>query len=506
VSRWRTGALALATALPSLAVPTVAGLAQGSPTVVVRDVGPGRPGRILRAALTTPHTVLVADTGAVALRRDTLYSNTVLVLAPRTTVASNVRGDVVVVGGDLFLHPGAVIEGRAIALGGGVYNSTLALVRGGQYSYRDHTFDLARSGDTIALSYRAIRVRTPETVYLPGVLGFGVPAYDRVNGLALSWGPTFSLDAARLELTPTVTYRSHLGAFDPAARVAAEIGRRTSLTASAGRGTFTNDGWIRSDPLNSVSAFVAGIDTRNYYRADRIEGQVGRLWELESVELEPFAGVLTEFAWSTGPQSPDARTAYSIVDERDSTGMLRLNPAVVRGRVSSAVAGVRARWEIGDLTANVLVSEEVPFQAPSDLRFAQTTIDGELAFDALFGHQFQFFTHAVLTAGDSAPPQRFAYLGGNGTLLTLPLLSLGGDQLLYVESRYAIPLNGIVIPLLGAPTIMLRHLAGSAGQSRLPTFVQNVGVRLTISVLRLDFVIDPETRDTDLALSLSLFR
>jgi hypothetical protein len=506
VRQWRAGALALTAALFLSGVPVAAARTQNGPAVIVRDPGPGRPGRILRAALLTPHVVLVDDSGAVALRRDTLYSATVIVLAPRATVASGVRGDVIVVGGDLFLHPGAVVDGRAIAIGGGVYNSTLAVVHGGQHSYQDHSFSATRAADTIALSYRPIRAHVPGPLYFPGVLGFGLPTYDRANGLAVPWGPAVSLDTGRVELTPTATYRSHLGDVDPSLSAAVGISRRITLTASAGRGTFTNDAWIRSDPQNTVSSFLAAVDTRNYYRADRIEGRVARLSEFEFVEIEPFVGILDELAWSTGPRSLDARTPYSFSDERDSLGMLRPNPEVRRGRISSALVGLLARWEAGDLTASVRATEELPFRMPAEGRFAQTTLDGEIAFDALLDHRFQFFAHAVLTAGDSAPPQRFAYLGGNGTLLTLPLLSLGGDQLLFVESRYAIPLNRVVIPVLGSPTVTFRHLAGGAGQSRLPTLVQNVGVRLTISLLRADFVIDPETRDTEFGVTFAVFR
>ena len=504
--QWRARALALTAVVVFGGAPVAAARGQDRPAVVVRDLGPGRPGRILRAALGTPHAVLVRDSGAVALRRDTLYSTTVVILAPRATVASSVRGDVIVVGGDLFLHPGAVVDGRAIAIGGGVYNSALAVVHGGQLSFRDHTFAAVRTADTVALSYRPIRVLTPGPLYLPGVLGFGLPAYDRVNGVAVPWGPSVSLDTGRVELTPTATYRSHLGHVDPAVSATVGVGRHTTVTGSAGRGTFTNDAWIRSDPQNTVSSFLAANDTRNYYRADRVEARIGRPYELESAEVEPFVGALSEFAWSTGPHGPDARTPYSVADERDSLGMLRPNPEVRRGRISAAVAGFLARWEADDLTANLLVAEELPFQTPDGERFAQTTVDGEIGFDALFDHRFQFFAHAVITAGDSVPPQRFAYLGGNGTLLTRPLLSLGGDQLLFVESRYAIPINRLVIPVLGSPTITLRHLAGGAGRSRLPTLVQNVGLRLTLNLLRADFVIDPETRDTKFVVTFSAFR
>ena len=55
-------------------------------------------------------------------------------------------------------------------------------------------------------------------------------------------------------------------------------------------------------------------------------------------------------------------------------------------------------------------------------------------------HRRPPFGNAILTRGDTAPAQRFGYLGGAGTLSTVePLLSIGGDEMLFLESRYVHP-------------------------------------------------------------------
>jgi hypothetical protein len=351
-----------------------------------------------------------------------------------------------------------------------------------------------------------VRARPPETFFLPGVYGLRLPSYDRVNGVSLALGPQISLDTARIVVDPLVTYRSHLGAVDPSLSLGAGLGRRISLAVSGGRATLSNDDWIRPDAVNSFTAIAAGVDTRNYYRADRADARVALLRESESAELEPFVGALTERAWSTGSRGDAVHVAYSVFNRRDTLRMLRPNPEIARGRISSAVAGSRFRFEQADLLANLVLASELPFESPGDGRYLQTTLDGDVAFDALSDHRLQVFLHAVLTAGDSAPPQRHAYLGGSGTVLTRPLLSMGGDQLLFVESRYVIPLSGVTLPLVGSPFLMRRHLAGSAGVSGLPALVHNVGVRVTVSAFRVDFVVDPDTRDTDFGLSLAFFR
>jgi hypothetical protein len=115
-------------------------------------------------------------------------------------------------------------------------------------------------------------------------------------------------------------------------------------------------------------------------------------------------------------------------------------------------------------------------------------------------------THFVDTFGDTAPPQRWSYLGGSGTLSTLDLLSMGGDHLLYLESNYFIPIQRLDMPVVGAPSVTLRHIFGSAGVGKLPDFEQNLGLRFALSFARVDVVVDPARRKWETSFGLSLAR
>ena len=86
------------------------------------------------------------------------------------------------------------------------------------------------------------------------------------------------------------------------------------------------------------------------------------------------------------------------------------------------------------------------------------------------------------------------------------LLSLGGDQLVFVDSRYDIPIQRIKIPFAGSPMVTLRHRAGSAGVQRLPRLIQNVGVMATLSLLRVEYAVDPASRKQSIHASLSIAR
>ena len=482
-------------------------------TLYVRDPGPGRSGRFIREALAGPHQVIAGtDTNRVILRRDSVLTSTVIILGRNAAVGARVAGDLIVIGGDLFLQPGAEVTGRALAVGGCVYASALAVVRGETVCWRDHTFDAVETPSGTALDYRITGWQEPlRFVTLPVLYGIRLPSYDRVNGLSLPAGPRITplgggLDG-RLAFEPMVTYRSHLGAFDPSLLVRFDHTRRVAFELSAARGTYTNDAWIRGDFVNSLVAFATGQDVRNYYRADRGEARFVRLWEGDRHEVEPFLGVRTERAWSVGPSPTSTSAPWSIVgrDDRED-GALRPNPPVERGRISSGLLGSSLRWDLGDVDFNSDALIEVPFGTPSDERFVQATLDFGTAFPTFGLHRFSIDVHGIVTMGDTAPPQRFGYLGGSGTLPTFDLLEFGGDQLLFIESRYSIPITGIVVPLLGSPTVMFRHMVGGAGVGSLPRLEQNLGLRLSIFAFKVDFTVDPRTRNTDLSFGVALGR
>lgn len=504
LTRW------LASAAVMVAAPAAL---EGQDSIYVRDQGPGPSGRLIREALASPYQVLGAgDTTRLVLPRDSSIASTIVILGRDVAIGARVAGDVVVISGDLFMHPGAIIEGRVIVVGGCAYPSALATVHGGMQCWRDHTFDAVRTPQGTALDFRAIGYREPiRFVSFPVLYGVRVPAYDRVNGLSLPFGPRITplgagLDG-RLTIDPIITYRSHLGALDPGLFLRYDQSRRAAFEVSALRGTFTNDAWIRGDIVNSVLALAMGRDVRNYYRGDRAEARLIRIWEGEMFELEPYLGVRSERARSVGPSPTSTSGPWSAFgrDDRDE-GMLRPNPPVERGRISSGLLGSRLRWEQSGVRVSSDALIEAPFETSLDRQFVQTTLDVAVAFPTFGLQRFSIEGHGLATFGDTAPPQRYSYLGGSGTLPTFDLLEFGGDQLLFIESRYSIPIAQIIVPLLGSPTFTLRHMVGGAGVGSLPRLEQNLGVRLSLFAFKVDFTVDPRTRNTDVSLGVTVAR
>ena len=469
--------------LAALLLPAVLG-AQG---VVLREPGPSRVADVLRGATASRHVVR-AGTGDLVLPRDTVVNATLLVVGRRTFLASRVHGDVVVVGGDLFLRPGVQIDGGAVAIGGAVYRTALGSVAGPVRSFRDEAYAISGTPERIELRYRGpLRPDRPPLVQLAGVQGLLLPTYDRVDGLSLPVGALVTLGDRAVELQPTVTYRSRLGTVDPGVQLRIAPERALRVEAEVGRDTRTNDAWNYSDLVNSATSLFVGHDTRNYFRATggtaRLIGHVERA----TLTFEPFVGARSEDVRAITA----AGNVFSFSGRTSVDDMARPNPLVERGTLTSALAGAAVTYAAGPVRARLRGEGERSVRTPDGTwHFTQLTLDGRIEFPTFGSQRLRFDGHAVTTAGDAVPRARWAYLGGSGTLPLLEMLEQGGDQLLFVESRYLIPIPAIVLPKVGSPSLHLRHLIGAAGVGSLPTLEQEIGVGVGISLLRAEGVFD----------------
>jgi hypothetical protein len=374
---------------------------------------------------------------------------------------------------------------------------------------------IARAQDTTSTPIDTSYVEYHDSpISLPLGLGLRIPTYDRVNGLTLPWGPELILGDDRVQFDALVSYRSNLGDWDPSLEGFLRPGDNNEIKLFAGRGTFTNDSWIRSDIVNSLAVIGVGSDARNYFRGDRASARFTRTITTNAITLTPFIGGDIERDWSTASGLPE-KFPWSFYGRKGFLRMRRPNPLVETGRISSVLAGsgltvarggldakLDAQVEhslktslVADCSGLITLNPPVPIGDPACLRvggdFTQTTLDGSVLFPTFGTQTLGFKGHAVLTGGKVAPPQRFAYLGGSNTLATVSLLALGGDRLLYVQADYTIPINAVQLPYVGSPFVALRYAAGNAGIGTLPALIQNIGVGAGVSFLRFDYAIDP---------------
>ena len=336
-----------------------------------------------------------------------------------------------------------------------------------------------------------------------------LPTYNRVNGVSVPVAPSILIgDNARFAIDPAVTYRSNLGKFDPSLGVTGQVTADSSLgfALSAARGTFSNDRWIRSDLINSLVSFGLGHDSRNYFRGDRAEARLTSALKLPIEVATVFIGARTERDWSTGWQLGPRRGPYSVLGKSDTTnGMLRANPAIDPGHITSAIAGGHGEYNgsLGAVTFDMLL--EAAGKSPVGGNFQQLTLDEGLSLHTIADQHIQVGGHLVTTSTNTrTPAQRFAYIGGSGSLATVDLLALGGDHLYFVDVLYVIPIAAIDLPFVGSPYIAPHFASGAASVGGFGRPVQNLGGRIGVSMFTIDYLVNPRTHQHDFGAGVSL--
>jgi hypothetical protein len=474
--------------------------AQVPVTVRLEDAGTGPGPTLLIRALAGPHLVIEPGTTQAVLTRDRVYRETVIILGRDAAVDGTVHGDVIVVGGNLHLHPGSVVTGRAVAYGGGVYESALS-TSASTMAFRDFTYDVVPlpSGG-YAVRYRSFFDRPATAVAWPDIFGVRFPTYDRTNGVSLTAGPVVAPPRTTLIIEPTVSYRSELGVVDPGLAASVDISSRTTVQARMERGTFSNEDWIWPDYLNSAATLLAGHDVRNHFRATRGEASVSRRWRWESSEIEPFFGARLERDESVRPDSNAQAGPWSFSGRRERDDMLRPNPPIDDGSIFSGLAGIRMQWFPEAFSALLRVDVEGGGfthrgnDSTTSPSFVQTTLNGVIQFPTFKTQSLRLETHAVISFADSTPRQRWAYVGGSGSITTLELLERGGDQLFYFDGRYNIPLERIQLPFLGPPVFTIREILAGADVGGFPSLAQAIGTRLSAGAVYIEYLVDPAGR------------
>jgi hypothetical protein len=351
-------------------------------------------------------------------------------------------------------------------------------------------------------------------ITLPLGIGLRTPSYDRINGLTLPWGPRLRLGEDRFQLEALVSYRSNLGKWDPSIEGFVRPGRTSEIEWTVGRGTFTNDSWIRSDLANSIAAFFVGSDSRNYFRADRATARWTQQLTMGAFSFTPFIGGNLENDWSTGSFAP-TKSPWSFYGRKGDLKMRRPNPEVAKRHIGSFLAGSGIEVFREGLDARLAVTVEHALKGaegpcfntpggsfcdPDDPPFTQVTLDSHATFPTFGNQTFAFKGHAIFgSSGTALVPQRYSYLGGSGTLATVNLLALGGDRLLFVAGEYKFPVEVIQLPYVGGPFLALTYAAGNAGIAELPALIQNIGAGIGLGPFRVDYAIDPASNRSPLS-------
>lgn len=446
---------------------------------------------------------VIADPSTLILTRDTLLERgdtlhgQIAAVGITLRIEGVVDASLLIVDANVFVRPFGVVRGTVTNVAGGFWPSEYAVVEAEVHDHGDAPYDVEHRGDRLRIVGTARR-----QIFDPhGFRGIRLPTYDRVAGLTLGLGATwYPVRAGRVE--PALhgwgawafEREDWVGALGLSLR-----GRRTDFDVTVERVTATHDAWIRGDLLNSLGVAVNGTDYRNYWAAERVRAGLRRLTGDWTFRL----GALVEDA-----ESLPVHDVWSI-DRPDS---VRPNPPIDEGRIASGLAG--ARVEVGSerVRADLDLSAEAGASVlGGDFEFARFIADAGVAIGVISNHTLEVRARAQgpLPGTDSLPRQRWAILGGLGTLETLPVGSLRGDRAALVRTTYSIPLDPFRVPLLGTPVVQAVHAAGSAwtraGDD--DDLIQALGLRLHFPLLQVYGFVDPAgDRDTTFGVAVQLRR
>ncbi|MDQ3389079.1 MAG: hypothetical protein M3483_06190 [Gemmatimonadota bacterium] len=424
------------------------------------------------------------------LPADFLAPGDVVIVDAEVRLEGVVEGRMAILGGDLFVRPGARIGGPIAVVGGGLYRSGLAEI--GVVVEDLLPLEVAIRADSVTGNVAAVRVippPSPSPVSAPGLLGLRIPSYDRVNALTVGWG-------GRLRISPRdegaradgwVTYRSARRSVGGGVELRGPLGRSGFAAARAARETRTPDAWIRGDFANSLAALFTGSDERDYHESDRVSLSVGKRDDLPLLAGEADVAPQLELLL-TRDRSLATRDPWSLFGSLD-----RMNPAIDEGMIASATVGakLRARGRVSAFAGGAWV--EHGFGGIGDFQFTQWRSDALYQTLALRQHTLSIRFHGQATLAGDAPRQRWSFVGGPSTLPTFPTAEQRGDQVFFVETAYGVPLNRITLPIVGSPILRLTHRTGAAWRAgeEMPGWLQNVGVGFDLSVLRVALHLDP---------------
>jgi hypothetical protein len=180
--------------------------------------------------------------------------------------------------------------------------------------------------------------------------------------------------------------------------------------------------------------------------------------ERAGVVVEPF--VAGRYEEGQTDHRRRQRVGVSAGANRSSTWRVPIRSSSA-AEIGSGLLGAALEYRVGTRAGQPhrRGRTELPHAGRGTSSFTQLTLNGTIEFPTFICSGSTVEALAVATAGDS--DTAIALCVPRPAVGTLPLMELagaGGDQLVFVESRYRIGVARIVVPKLGSPTIHLRHI------------------------------------------------
>jgi len=387
------------------------------------------------AALSGVDPVSIAD--SVFVPRELTHEGALVQVGGTVILEGRVTGDVTAIDSQVYVRPGAVVEGRLTMLAGALFGSTLATVRGGEEWVRDAPLGVVTDGDgNIQIVY--VEPERPFPIEPKGFFGFVPHHYTGVNGLefSLAVGLRQRPEWPRTKLAGGPVFRTARGDVGWDVELARELRENAEIGVRTYSITDTSQRWHRSDLGNSVRSLFLADDDRLYFEREGYEA-----W----ASMSPAPKVRLGIRWRDDDfDSLETENPFAFFGGDEDW---RINPPITPG-------GGRA------------LGTRLTFDARNSPRFATRGVYADVQYDHWgFGGDFEFdwaqaeargylptngesfaamrvVAGGRLGGGDSLEPQFLYSLGGRRTVVGTSALSeqLTGDRMLIANVRYHLAL------------------------------------------------------------------
>lgn len=420
---------------------TAGALLAQAPTVEVASDLPFATKRVIDTALDAPDaSVWTGDTVLVA---GSIHEGSAVQVGGTLILEGRVTGDVTAIDAEVYVRPGARVDGDFTILGGALSGTSMDTIVGRETWLRGEPVVAVRVGPDL---WRIERAESDlgfpfET---KGVAGITVDDYNGVDGLVfgLVAGLKKLPGQPRTELTFGPVFRS--GRSDVGWRVAAlrEFPQAGGIVVGGSfyRVTDSPERWHRGDFSNSMAALFFGDDDRTYHEKTGGEAWVERTFrpaitvrgrfvtnEYESLEsVTPWAVIGSDEDWPENPEIEEGSgraVGGSLIWDRRNDPDFSTGGWWVEGRYD--------HWGLGG---------DFEFDwAQGDARAWLPLPVGGGSFIGL-----RAMGGGSLTAGDSLAPQFWYRLGGGSTIPGYDAATpdLIGDRMAFVTGTLHLGIPG----------------------------------------------------------------
>ncbi len=352
------------------------------------------------------------------------------------TIYGHINGDVLVVGGDLYIRDGAYVGGNIKVINGEVNKDDDAIVMGyidkssskKEKTYREEEKNFRRSSTRLNANW------VHETTNLDNFIF----RYNRVEGLFLGAGSEKKYywdDQRSHSLYGSVGYgfRSHnwRGNLGLSRQFAFDDGQLIELEAEGHSLTDTKDDWLIGVHENTAAAILIHEDFRDYFRRDGYGINLGYATQRDYITGQLKVGYLSDEY-----RSMENQTEWSVFG---GNKRFRPNPAIDEGKMRSIVSTAG----LSTVTSTIYGPEGWSMLATVEV--ADKDLGGAFTFNRYVADIRRYqplgrydnlnIRVRVGTAEGDLPLQKTFEIGGLGTLQGYPFKGEMGNRMLLMNAE-----------------------------------------------------------------------